>query len=103
MVMNVSDALSAYRQVNGISGIAGAKPAASKESGGFGELLEKLSNETIDSLKQAEQTTAAGAVGKANLTDVVMAVNKAEMTLQTVVSIRDRVVSAYQEIIRMGV
>ncbi|MEM6903398.1 MAG: flagellar hook-basal body complex protein FliE, partial [Pseudomonadota bacterium] len=34
-------------------------------------------------------------------TDVVMAVNNAEITLQSVVSIRDRVISAYQEILRM--
>jgi flagellar hook-basal body complex protein FliE len=39
--------------------------------------------------------------GQADLTDVVIAVTNAEVTLQTVVAIRDRVIQAYQEIIRM--
>ena len=37
----------------------------------------------------------------ANLQEVVEAVNAAEITLQTVVAVRDRMITAYQEIIRM--
>ncbi len=39
--------------------------------------------------------------GGANLQEVVEAVNAAEITLQTVVAVRDRIITAYQEIIRM--
>ena len=42
-------------------------------------------------------------VGQANLQDVVEAVNAAEVTLQTVVAVRDRMIAAYQDIIRMPI
>jgi flagellar hook-basal body complex protein FliE len=41
--------------------------------------------------------------GNGNMTDVVMAVSKAEMALQASVAVRDKMVSAYQEIMRMSV
>jgi flagellar hook-basal body complex protein FliE len=41
--------------------------------------------------------------GGGNLTDVVMAVSKAEMALQASVALRDKVVTAYQDIMRMAV
>ena len=47
--------------------------------------------------------SAQAAIGKADLTDVVTAVTNAEMTLQTVTAVRDKVVSAYQEILRMPI
>ena len=50
------------------------------------------------------ETQATQAVaGQANLQDVVEAVNAAELTLQTVVAVRDRMISAYQDIIRMPI
>ena len=53
--------------------------------------------------KAAELATASAVAGEADLTDVVTAVSNAEMTLQTVVTVRDRVVAAYQEILRMPI
>lgn len=41
--------------------------------------------------------------GAADLTDVVTAVGKAELTLQTVVAVRDKVIQAYQEVLRMPI
>ncbi len=41
--------------------------------------------------------------GKADVRDVVAAVNNAELTLQTVVAVRDKVVSAYNEILHMPI
>ena len=47
--------------------------------------------------------TAAGAAGEAELIDVVTAVSAAEISLETVVAVRDEVVKAYQEILRMPI
>jgi flagellar hook-basal body complex protein FliE len=47
--------------------------------------------------------SAKAVTGEADLTDVVTAVTNAELTLQTVVSVRDRLISAYQEIMRMPI
>ncbi|NBX04163.1 MAG: flagellar hook-basal body complex protein FliE, partial [Alphaproteobacteria bacterium] len=41
--------------------------------------------------------------GKVDLTDLVTAVSSAELTLNTVVAVRDKVINAYQEIIRMPI
>lgn len=54
-------------------------------------------------MKKGEAVSAKAAVGKADLTEVVTAVTNAEVTLQTVTAVRDRVVNAYQEILRMPI
>ena len=47
--------------------------------------------------------TAASATGDAELIDVATAVSAAEITLETMVAVRDEVVRAYQEILRMPI
>ncbi|GAA4251551.1 flagellar hook-basal body complex protein FliE [Azospirillum formosense] len=69
----------------------------------FGDVLEQTAKEVIGDLKQGETMTAKAAVGQADLTDVVQAVTNAEVTLQTVTAVRDKVLSAYQEILRMPI
>jgi len=49
------------------------------------------------------QATAAVAGEAANITDVVTAIAQAELALQTTVAVRDRVVQAYQDIMRMPI
>ena len=70
---------------------------------GFGNLL----NQAVDATSQAGQTVETAmtqtATGKADLVDVVTAVAAAEATLETVVSVRDQVIKAYQEILRMPI
>ena len=46
---------------------------------------------------------ASQVAGKANIVDVVNAVNAAEITLDTVVAVRDKVVAAYQSIMNMPI
>ena len=67
----------------------------------FGDMVRTGATQAIETMRQGERMSAAAVIGEADLTDVVMAVNNAEVTLQSVVSIRDRVISAYQEILRM--
>ncbi|MGI9435220.1 MAG: flagellar hook-basal body complex protein FliE [Geminicoccaceae bacterium] len=69
----------------------------------FSDLLARSVSDAIDSSRNSESVSVQAASGRANLQDVVEAVNAAELSLQTVVSIRDRVISAYQEIMRMPI
>lgn len=80
-------------------------PDASKAKGdsGFGQMLGEALQNTVDAQKTAEATSAQAVSGKADVTDVVTAVTNAEMALDTVVAVRDRVISAYQEILRMPI
>ena len=79
---------------------------AGAESGdkvSFGDLVQKAATDSIDTMKHGEKLSAEAVTGDASLTDVVEAVTAAEMTLQTVVAVRDRMLSAYQEIMRMPI
>lgn len=51
----------------------------------------------------AEKTATDLVNGKANVVDVVTAVAETEVALETMVSVRDRVISAYEEIMRMPI
>jgi flagellar hook-basal body complex protein FliE len=54
-------------------------------------------------LRQAEQLSLAGLQGKADTREVVDAVMSAEQALQAAVAIRDKIVTAYLEVSRMGI
>ena len=71
--------------------------------GGFGDLVRAQLSDAVQTGQRAEGVMTQAAVGRADLVDVVTAVAAAETTLQTVVAIRDQVISAYQDIIRMPI
>jgi flagellar hook-basal body complex protein FliE len=77
--------------------------AAGAAGGDFGSLLQKAVNSVAETGKAAENHAIAAASGKADLVDVVTAVAESETALQTLVSVRDRVISAYEEIMRMQI
>lgn len=70
---------------------------------GFGDLLAKSVGEAVEASQMSENISIQAVSGGSDLQDVVEAVNAAEISLQTVVNIRDRVISAYQEILRMPI
>jgi flagellar hook-basal body complex protein FliE len=69
----------------------------------FGALLEQTLGEAIDAGRKGEAIATAALSGRTGLQEVVEAVNAAEVTLQTVVALRDRMIAAYQEILRMPI
>jgi len=102
MVMNIADAISAYRQPGG--SLAKAAGASSDDGGGsFADALKGYADDAVSALKDGEKAATAGASGKADLASVVTAINNAELMLQTVVTIRDKVISAYQSIVQTSV
>jgi flagellar hook-basal body complex protein FliE len=102
MVANVSAALNAYASAAARAVQPGPAALEDQEDGpSFGAVLEQAAKGAVDTLKTSEQMSAKAVLGKADLTDVVSAVNNAEMTLQTVTAVRDKVVSAYQQILQM--
>lgn len=73
------------------------------DSVSFADILQNGVEQSIDTLRAGERTAAQAVTGEAELLDVVQSVTAAEVTLQTVVSVRDRMISAYQEILRMQI
>ena len=74
---------------------------AGRDEASFADFMKKNITSSIDTLKSGETMAARAVTEEADLTDVVEAVTAAELTLQTVVSVRDRLISTYQEIMRM--
>ncbi|MEH6632651.1 MAG: flagellar hook-basal body complex protein FliE [Halopseudomonas aestusnigri] len=102
MAVNFSDAVSAYKQVAEKAKI-GLDEQSDSLGDDFATTLRGVANETISTMQQGENKTLLAAAGKADVTDVVTAMAEAEVTLQTVVAVRDKVVQAYQEILRMPI
>jgi flagellar hook-basal body complex protein FliE len=82
-------------------GAAGGQ--ALSPGGGFGDILKSAMSDAMKSSKNAEAQMVSQAQGKAQLIDVVTAVSSAEQSLSTVMAIRDQVIGAYQEIMRMPI
>ncbi len=66
----------------------------------FGDMMKNALVSSVDTMKFGETMSARAVAGEASLPEVVQAVNAAELTLQTVTTVRDRLVSAYQELMR---
>lgn len=80
---------------------AGETPGAAGVD--FGAMVMDAVGQTEASISNAENLTAQAATGQAELVDVVTAVAAAEVQLETVVAVRDQVIKAYQEILRMPI
>ena len=107
MSVPTSVALSAYtnaaKQVTELGGANDSAAGMTSAEGGFGDVLKGVVENMAASGVNAEQQTASAVAGTADIVDVVTAVSEAETTLQTVVAIRDNVITAYQEIMKMPV
>ena len=89
-------------QLNG--GLSGLDKGQNTTKGpSFGDILQSAIRESADTVRAGEQASARAVTGEANLQDVVGAITQAELTLETVVAVRDRLVTAYQELMRMPV
>jgi flagellar hook-basal body complex protein FliE len=95
-------AINAYAQAAKMGGGAG-EAAGAATSTSFGDMLSSVLGEASSSGRAAEAKAAELMKGKGDIVDVVTAVNAAEMSLETVVAIRDRVIAAYQDIMRMPI
>lgn len=86
-----------------IPGVGGGAAEAAKGGKDFASFVKDAAETSVETMYKGETLSKAGIAGTADLTDVVAAVNDAELTLQTVTALRDKLVSAYQEIIRMPI
>lgn len=82
---------------------SGVGMAVPDTPGTFGEMMKQATVDAIETVKGGERATAQAITGKAELADVVEAMTAAELTLQTASAVRDRMLNAYQEIMRMPI
>jgi flagellar hook-basal body complex protein FliE len=97
-------AAAAYQSIAKIGTSAtAASPAANVVGGNFSDFLSGAIKDSVSTMKAGEQMATQQVAGQANIVDVVNAVNSAEITLDTVVAVRDKVVQAYQSIMNMPI
>ncbi|MDA1090896.1 MAG: flagellar hook-basal body complex protein FliE [Proteobacteria bacterium] len=99
---NITNVINAYNQA-AKGRTADVGPKGNPPGGDFADLVKGAIEEAKKIGVKSEQLSIAGITGNADISQVVTAVAEAEVTLQTVVSIRDKVIDAYKDIIRMPI
>lgn len=102
--VNVARAAQLYNQAqqSGVSpSTLPVQDAQPVNQGTFTNLVQNYLTQAQQTGQASEQASVAGLMGQADLAQVATSVSEAELTLQTVVAIRDKVVEAYREILRM--
>ena len=99
--------LSAVKAYGGVAqtlgGMAGGKESGGVSGPGLGDLLRAAAGSLSSAGKAAATAVPNAAMGRGDLVDVVTAVAAAEATMETVIAVRDEVIKAYQEIMRMPI
>lgn len=90
-----------YESARKLTDTAQPEPKFADQS--FAETLAKAAEEITQTLQRGEATAEAAASGGGDVQAVVEALTATELALQTAVSVRDRVVEAYQDVLRMPV
>ena len=83
--------------------IASGADAAASTAPNFAHMVQGVIDGAVQATRNAETQMTAQVQGKAQLVDVVTAISSAEASLQTVMAVRDEVISAYQEIMHMTI
>lgn len=107
MPIDFTTAVNAYRQAAKTVETGGAAKAMSPIGGGdensfVGMVTDSLKS-AVQTGREAEELSLKQIFGEADLKDVVTAVANAEHTLETIVAVRNKVLNAYQEILRMPI
>src|SRR5271165_4356859 len=105
-ITSISNAIAAYNATAKAAqgDVDPQKPAGETDVGSdFAAMLRDGAKAAIDAGKKSELLSEQALSGKADIRDVVSAVNNAALTLQTVVAVRDKVITAYNSILQMPI
>jgi flagellar hook-basal body complex protein FliE len=103
-VSAVSAAKSSLSVLNsdGMAGVGSVGGSASA-GGDFGQVMSQVVSDAVGTMETGEATAIQGMLGAAPASKVVESVMAAQRTLQSALAIRDKAVSAFQEITRMAI
>ena len=99
--------LAELRAVSAVSGVAGGKPQQANAAGGadFGQALKSAIDQVNQAQASAQEMSQEFAAGNSNvnLQDVMINLQKANLSFQQMVQVRNKLVTAYQNIMNMPV
>jgi flagellar hook-basal body complex protein FliE len=93
----------AYASLARIMDTGGAGKGSEAGGQSFGALLKDALGSVLDAGRKSDAQTVAMASGKANVMDVVTAVAETDVAVSTLVSVRDKVIQAYEDIMKMPI
>jgi flagellar hook-basal body complex protein FliE len=82
---------------------AAAAPADPKSAASFTAMLKQAIDSVNELGHKSDAQTRAMANGKSNMVDVVTAVSETEVAIDAVVAVRDKIIAAYEEIMKMPI
>ncbi len=82
---------------------AGAGKTSQSAGPSFGAILKDALGSVMDAGRKSDAQTVAMASGKANVMDVVTAVAETDVAVSTLVSVRDKVIQSYEDIMKMSI
>jgi flagellar hook-basal body complex protein FliE len=85
------------------SALAGTVGAGAKGDSSFTSVLKEAMGAVMETGKKSDTQAHAMANGKSNMVDVVTAVAETEVAIDAVVAVRDKVIAAYEEIMKMPI
>jgi flagellar hook-basal body complex protein FliE len=85
------------------SAALGKAAGADSQGPNFGNLVKDALGSVVAAGKKSDGLAQGMAAGKANIVDVVTAVTETEVAIESLVSVRDKVIQAYEEIMRMPI
>src|SRR5476649_1221049 len=96
-------AANAYASLARIMDHSGAGKASETGGASFGAMLKDALGSVMDAGRKSDAQTVAMASGKGNVMDVVTAVAETDVAVSTLVSVRDRVIQSYEDIMKMPI
>jgi flagellar hook-basal body complex protein FliE len=104
-MQTAAGAASAYATLAKLGDPTGAAAKTKDPAGGenFGAMLKDAMSAVNHSARASDTQAQALATGKANVVDVVTAVAESEVAVETLVAVRDRVIAAYEDIMKMPI
>jgi flagellar hook-basal body complex protein FliE len=103
MAVDILNAISAYSKTQSLKGDFGNIAGIGEEKNAFSKMVDDIISSGLDSVKTAENVSIKTNRGEASVEDLAIAVANAEVSLKALVAIRDKIVTAYQDLIRMPI
>jgi flagellar hook-basal body complex protein FliE len=96
-------AANAYANLARILDTAGPGKPSGDSGPSFGAILKDAVASVMESGRKSDAQTVAMASGKANVMDVVTAVAETDVAVSTLVSVRDKVIQSYEDVMKMTI
>jgi len=103
MDINAFNALKTYNTAQKALNPEGANVVKPKDGGGSDFDVASVAEQVVGAVAKSENAASAYMTGKADPHSVVEAIASAELAVETAVTLRNRVVEAYQELLRMPI